>query len=205
MGEADREGVGFVGPGSFREAKKSANHKRHLVFVRRSSTDSRLFDSRRRVLKDRQATLRRRENRGSARRAEHDRGLVTLHVNDRLESAAIRLVLVNQLREAIPDRDQTRGRAKRLGVMNDAKIKNARFSTVPIDHGHAGIAQGRVDRKNAHPDQCARNPRMRRTPPIAPRIILTNQYSRRLVRAEIAAMAIAIWKKVTPCAKISCR
>ena len=38
--------------------------------------------------------------------------------------------------------------------MNDAEIKRARLPAIGIDHGHAGIAQRSIDRKNAHESMC---------------------------------------------------
>ena len=92
------------------------------AFVGRAVADRRLFDPFRRIFKDRQTPLRRRHDGRTARRAERDRGLVTLHVNDRFERAAIRLVRVNQLRESIADRDEAGRHPERTRIVDDAEI-----------------------------------------------------------------------------------
>ena len=76
--------------------------------------------------------------------------LMTLHVNDRFKRATIRLVLANQFREPIANRDETRGRTQRARIMNDSEIKRAGLPAVAIDDGHAGVAQRSVNRQNAH-------------------------------------------------------
>ena len=76
----------------FRLTREGAHHKGNLVFVGRAASDGRLFDSPRRIFKNRKSVFRRGENGRAARRAEQNRGLVTLHVNDGFERATVRFV-----------------------------------------------------------------------------------------------------------------
>ncbi len=136
--------------GRFRQAEKRAHHERDLIFSRAAAADRRLFDSGRWIFENRQSVFGRGQNRRTARRAEQDRGLVTLHVNDRLQRATIRFVLTNQFREPIANRDQTGRRAQRLRVVDRPEIKRARFAVVCIDNRDAGVAQRSVDSEYAH-------------------------------------------------------
>src|SRR5437899_1780624 len=83
-------------------------------------------------------------------RREQNRGLVTLHVDDGFERAAIRLMLANQLRQPITNRDQTSGRLQGSGVMNGAKEKGARFSTLAVNNCHSAVTQRSINRQDTH-------------------------------------------------------
>ena len=83
---------------AFRSNKQRPNHKRNLIFPGRASSDGGLFDSLWRILKNWQAIFRGRKNRRATRGTKHNRGLVALHVNNRFERAAIRLMIADQFR-----------------------------------------------------------------------------------------------------------
>ncbi len=136
--------------GCFGQPEQDPNHERHLGLIRAAPSDGRLFDSLRRVFKNRQTSLRRRKNGRASSGPEQDRRLVTLHVNYRFECATIRFVRMNQFRQPVADRDQARGRAQRRRIMNDAEIKRLWLSAIGIDHSDAGIAQRSIDREDTH-------------------------------------------------------
>src|SRR5690348_8934483 len=95
----------------------------------------------------------------------------------------------NQFRELIANCDEARRRTHRLRVVNRAEIKRARFSVIGVYDCDTGVAKRSINPENTH--QCIR-PWTRKTQPATPKSRLTIQKRRFLVRAEIAAMAIAI-------------
>ena len=107
MGECNRKGVGFVRLRRSRQPERCADHERNLGFVGAAAPDGRLFYAGRGVLKNWKPAFRSGEHCRAARRTEEDRNLMTLHVNYRFESTAIRLVFANQLRKLIANRDKT--------------------------------------------------------------------------------------------------
>ena len=112
MRQPDGERIRFVRSGRFGQAKERADHERDLALVGPAAPDRCLLDPLRRIFEDRQATFSRREDGCTASRAENDRGLVALHVNDRFQRATIRLVRVNQFRQSIMNCDQAGGGAQ---------------------------------------------------------------------------------------------
>src|SRR5207245_10991055 len=102
-----------IGAWRFRSTQNDALDYRDLIFSGATATNRRLFDSCRRIFKDRQSIFGGGENGRAARRTEQNRRLVTLHVDNGFERAAIRLVLANQFDQPIADGDETRRRAKR--------------------------------------------------------------------------------------------
>src|SRR6202030_2162841 len=118
MCKSDRERIGCVVVRGYSQTEKRPHHESDLILSRAAPTDRRLFDSRRRIFKNRQTVFGGGENRRAARRAEQNRGLVALDVNDRFERATIRLVFANQFNQAIADRDQARRRAEFLPVVD---------------------------------------------------------------------------------------
>ena len=151
MRQANRQRIGRIGRRRFRQAEKRAHHERDLAFVGCAAADGRLFDPLRRIFENRQTALRRGEDGRTARRAQRDRRLVTLHVNDRFERATIRLVS----RESNPPADQRiatqtgRGR-QRAGVLNYDASKARGSLPIAVNYGDAGISQRSVDGQNAH-------------------------------------------------------
>ena len=77
----------------------------------------------------------------ATRRAEQDRGLIALHVNNRLERATIRLVFANQFRKPIANRDEAGRRTQRTRVMDDSEIKRMWLAAIRVDDRDPGIAQ----------------------------------------------------------------
>src|SRR4029077_6173483 len=92
----------------------------------------------------------RRENGRAARGSEDDRGLVTLHVNNRFDRAAIWFVFPYDFHQSIADRDQTRGRTHGTCVANRSEIERTRFAIIRIDNCNTGVAKRSVDGEHAH-------------------------------------------------------
>ena len=94
--------------GRFGQAEQGPDHERDLIFFSAAPPNRSLFDSRGRIFENRQPIFSGGQNGSTPRRAEQNRRLVTLDVNDRFKRATIRFVFEDQLRELIADRDQTR-------------------------------------------------------------------------------------------------
>src|SRR5438477_176531 len=119
-------------------------------FPRGAGSNGRLFDSSGCIFENRQAVLGRGENGGTASRPKQNRGFVTLHINDGFERAAIWLMLANQLRQPIANRDQASRRLQRTGVMDRAKEERARFSILAVNNRDSAVTQRSINRQDAH-------------------------------------------------------
>ena len=106
MRQPDREGVGRIRVWRFGQPEQRPHHERDLILSAPPRPTVACLIRLRRIFENRQAAFRRGENGRAARRAEQNRGLVTLHINDRFERATIRLVFANQFRQPIANRDQ---------------------------------------------------------------------------------------------------
>ena len=57
----------------------------------------------------------------------------------------------NQLSQAFPDRDEAGRHRERLRIVDHAEMQGAKLAAaVRLENGDAGVAQGRIDRRNAH-------------------------------------------------------
>src|SRR5205814_8568442 len=100
-----------------------AQHDRDPMFSCRAAPDCRLLNSFRRIFEYWQSVFGGSQNGRATRRAEDDRGLIALHINDRFQRATVRSVLANQFNNPITDAHQTGGRTYRAFVVNCSEIE----------------------------------------------------------------------------------
>ena len=96
MRQPDCESISGISVGRFRKTQKGAHHERYLILASSAAPDRGLFDSSRRIFKNRQSTFCGSEDSSASGSSEKNCGLVALHVNDRLERATIGFVFSNE-------------------------------------------------------------------------------------------------------------
>ena len=128
-----------------RQAQHRADHEADLRLLRAAAPRRRRLHAPRRILVNGQARRGQRQDRRPARRAQRDRRLVILQVNDPLHRRRVRLVFLHEIGHLLVNRHQATRRRQLRRILDHAIGQRPRRPPLDLDDAIARAAQGGIE------------------------------------------------------------